>query len=62
MIFVQRELKKKLKKDDSVSKTEVSLEKGEIVVHLKENGELSDEELTKIILDNGISVEGIRRE
>ena len=59
--FCARGLEKVFKKEDAVGNIIVSLEQGTITIQLKKGKELSDSLITKLVTDNGISVEGIDR-
>lgn len=58
--FCAQGLLKALGKKDSVAEVEVSLEESTLTVHLKEDQQMSKEQLIKIIKDNGFTVGKIR--
>lgn len=58
--FCARALEKVFSKKDEVSSIDVNLNKKLITIHFKEGQTLSDETITKLIVDSGYSIEGIR--
>lgn len=58
--FCAQGLLKALGKKDSVAEVEVSLEESTLTVHLKEDQQMSKEQLIKIIKDNGFTVGKVR--
>jgi len=59
--FCARSVEKTFGKLDSVEAIKVDLEAGVIYLDLKENQELSDEKIKKLIKANGYSLESIER-
>jgi len=58
--FCAQGLKKTLGKNEAVKKIDVSLEKGLISIWLKEGKSMNEKEISKAIIDNGISVETVK--
>ncbi len=59
--FCAQGIEKKMLKQGSVEKVNVSLKEKLVTLNLKDGKELSDEEITKILIDSGYSVEKIER-
>ena len=60
--FCAHGLKKSFGKKEAVEKIDVSLEKGDVSIWLKDGQNLTDDEVQKAIVDNGISVVSVQRE
>lgn len=60
--FCVQGLKKTFGKRDEISKIDVSMEKKSLTLGLKDGKNIDDETVTKLIVDNGLSVTGITRE
>ena len=59
--FCARGLEKTFGKQEAVDHIDISLNDGTVVVFLKASGTMTNEVATKLIEDNGISVENISR-
>lgn len=59
--FCARSIEAMLKKRADVAGVAVDLDRGEVLVRLRPGATLTDAELTKLIVDSGYSVTGIRR-
>ena len=59
--FCARGLEKVFDKEKRVEKIDVSLEKGTVAIFFEEGKSLSDEEIKKLIENNGYSLEKISR-
>ncbi len=59
--FCARGVEKSFKGRDDIEKINVSLEDSLVEIQLKEKSILSDEEIRKVITDNGLSVISIER-
>ncbi len=59
--FCARGVEKSFKGRDDIEKINVSLEDSLVEIQLKEKAALSDEEIKKVITDNGLSVVSIER-
>ncbi len=60
--FCAQGLKKSFGKKEAVKKIDVSLEKGVVFIWLKDGQNLTDKEVEKAVIDNGISVVSVQRE
>lgn len=59
--FCARGLEKVFAKQKAVESTSISLETGKVTLVMKKDQNLGDKKITKLINDNGISVEKIQR-
>lgn len=59
--FCSQGITKNFKEQPAVQEVKVDMEKKEVAVSLKEGAELTDEEITKLIKDAGVSVDKIIR-
>lgn len=59
--FCASTIEKNFQKNDRVESVEVDLETKKVTIDFKENQNLSDEEIEKIILNNGYNVEKVNR-
>lgn len=59
--FCANAIEKVFMRKDEVSGIDVSLEKHQILIALKEGKELNDEEITKLVTDSGYNVKEINR-
>lgn len=59
--FCARGLEKVFGRRPEVAKIGVSLEQGKVWIHLQPGADISDAEITELILGNGINVESIER-
>lgn len=60
--FCAQGIKKKFTENPSVEKCEVDLDKKEVVVSLKKDKKISDEDIGKVIKESGFAVMGIERQ
>ncbi len=59
--FCANAIEKVFLRQDQVSGIDVSLEKHQILIALKEGQQLNDEEITKLVTDSGYNVKSINR-
>ena len=59
--FCANAIEKVFMRQDQVSGIDVSLEKHQILIALKEGQQLNDEEITKLVTDSGYNVKSINR-
>jgi len=59
--FCANAIEKVFMRQDEVSGIDVSLEKHQILIALKEGQQLDDEEITKLVTDSGYNVKEINR-
>ncbi|MFK7814861.1 MAG: heavy-metal-associated domain-containing protein [Gammaproteobacteria bacterium] len=59
--FCANAIEKVFMRQDQVSGIDVSLEKHQILIALKEGQQLNDDEITKLVLDSGYNVKSINR-
>lgn len=59
--FCAQGIEKKFKAMPDVESVQVSLEKKTVFIKTKENKDISDETITKILTDSGYNVENIKR-
>lgn len=58
--FCAQSIQKVFGKQESVEQTFVDLDKGEIIVDLKDGQQLDDETITKLVVDSGYNVTEIK--
>ena len=59
--FCAQGIEKKMLNQESVEKVNVSLKEKVVTLNLKDGKDLSDDEIKKILIDSGYSVEKIQR-